>query len=91
MHYMKAVVNGLDGGGLLLIEGPSSCAFCAAEMFFTFNMIHLCIPTAARPGHPAGRALSHDREPSEDVPQANKAAREAVPSNDTGRSHHTQR
>lgn len=40
--------------------------------------------TAARPGQPAGVALSHHREPSEDVPQANEATRETLPSNVSG-------
>ncbi|MEQ2167284.1 hypothetical protein GOODEAATRI_002542 [Goodea atripinnis] len=40
---------------------------------------------AAGPGHPAGSPLSHDREQSEDVPQTDKAAREAASPNDPGR------
>jgi len=45
-------------------------------------------PTAARPGLPAGSALPHDREPGEDVPQADEAAWEAVPADDSGRRPH---
>lgn len=41
-------------------------------------------PPAARPGHPAGSAVPHDREQSEDVQQAHQAAREALPADDTG-------
>lgn len=48
-------------------------------------------PTAARPGYPAGSALSHDREQGEDVPQANKAAWETVSPNDTGRWNDVQK
>lgn len=46
--------------------------------------------TAARPGYPAGSALSHDREPSEDVQQANKAKRETLSASDTGMDRYVQ-
>lgn len=54
-------------------------------LFLIFSSSSLC-PTAARLGQPAGSSVSHDRESSEDVPQANQTARQAVPPNDAGRA-----
>lgn len=60
--------------------------FCTSEVLLPASDPSV-YPTAARPGFPAGGALSHDREQSEDVPQANQAARETVSPDDTGGHH----
>lgn len=51
------------------------------------DLLSFLYSTAARPGDPVGSALSHDREQSEDVPQAHETAWKTLSPVNTGESH----
>lgn len=76
-------------GDKALAEATLGAFLLSAEMFLP-SADPSVYPTAARPCYPAGSPLSHDWEQSEDVPQANKAAWEALSPNDTGKCQHMQ-
>lgn len=77
--------NSLERIPLLWLTYPVLVVRLYGVLLPFFLIIYIRFSTAARPGQPAGTSVSHDREPSEDVPQAVQAARQALPPNDTGR------